>query len=112
MLREQHIASETPMASGSSMTSEDPNVRFSIPNETIIRRSLRSTSAKQPTGITPRNITFRGSGSHVRYAVDLPFKPRGGLKWKGAPAVTGSQLTKEAHAKKKRKSNNDDAATS
>lgn len=69
-------------------------VRFAIPNEREIRQTMRKE----------RIIRFNGEGSEVRQVGELPFKAPG-LKWKGAPSITTSQLTDERDARMARRGN-------
>ena len=69
----------------------DPQTRYAIPNERLIRKSKAAHSA--PT-INARKINFNGDGAEVRLARDLPFTAPG-LQWQGRPCVTTRQLQEQ-----------------
>ena len=75
-----------------TIDASDPQTRFPIPNERVLRKSKFS---KTPTECSSaRKINFQGDGAEVRHAGDLPFQaPR--LQWQGQPAMTSRQLQAE-----------------
>lgn len=90
MLSERVVASGQDFNDARVGTDSDPVTRLPIPCERQIRKE------KIPTTSTSfnRKINFKGDGSEVTYATDLPFQPPG-LQWMGGPAINYRQLNQK-----------------